>query len=353
MEGTTSYGAGLCSYLMERGYDVFEVLRPKREKRRVGEGKTDGIDAEHAARAVAAGKGIVPKSHNEWVEGLRALTVARSIHVNTMTSVSNAIGSLLVSAPERVRTKYRPLKGASLYRKLGSCRPNAEDDVAGPLLASLRALARTWLELDEKAGQLEGAMHRLIEANAPALLQVKGCGTVNAAELAIAAGDNPERIPSEASFASICGVSPIPASSGKTDRHRLNRGGNRQANKALHMIAVSRMSGDERTLAYMAKRKSDGKKKREAMRCLKRFIAREVYSTLRHPMRLKYARGEELAAMRKSLGLTQQQIARELNVPNVRLSEIERDVCPHEEIRREYDRYLNAKMSANKGLDSP
>lgn len=168
MEGTTSYGAGLCSYLMERGYDVFEVLRPKREKRRVGEGKTDGIDAEHAARAVAAGKGIVPKSHNEWVEGLRALTVARSIHVNTMTSVSNAIGSLLVSAPERVRTKYRPLKGASLYRKLGSCRPNAEDDVAGPLLASLRALARTWLELDEKAGQLEGAMHRLIEANAQA-----------------------------------------------------------------------------------------------------------------------------------------------------------------------------------------
>ena len=353
MEGTTSYGAGLCSYLMERGYDVFEVLRPKREKRRVGEGKTDGIDAEHAARAVAAGKGIVPKSHNGWVEGLRALTVARSIHVNTMTSVSNAIGSLLVSAPERVRTKYRPLKGVGPDRKLGSCRPDAEDDVAGPLPASLKAPARTWLALDEEAGRLEGAKHRIIEAKAPTLLQVKGCGTVSAAELAIAAGDNPERIPSEARFASICGVSPIPASSGKTDRHRPNRGGNRQANKALHMIAVSRMSGDGRTPAYMAKRKSDGKTKREAMRCLKRFIAREVYSTLRHPMRLKYARGEELAAMRKSLSLTQQQIARELNVPNVRLSEIERDVCPHEEIRREYDRYLNAKMSASKGLDSP
>lgn len=136
MEGTTSYGAGLCSYLMKTGYAVFEVLRPKREKRRVGEGKTDGIDAEHAARAVAAGKGIVPKSHNGWVEGLRALTVARSIHVNTMTSVSNAIGSLLVSAPERVRTKYRPLKGVGPDRKLGSCRPDAEDDVAGPLPAS-------------------------------------------------------------------------------------------------------------------------------------------------------------------------------------------------------------------------
>lgn len=110
MEGTTSYGAGLCSYLMKSGYAVFEVLRPKREKRRIGEGKTDGIDAEHAARAVAAGKSIVPKSHNGWVEGLRVLTVARSIHVNTMTSVSNAIGFLLVSAPEQVRTKYRPLK---------------------------------------------------------------------------------------------------------------------------------------------------------------------------------------------------------------------------------------------------
>lgn len=205
-----------------------------------------------------------------------------------------------MSAPERAGTKYRPLKGAGLYRKLGSCRPSADDNVVGPLLASLKALARTWLELDETAGQLENAMRRLIEANAPALLQVKGCGTVNAAELAIAAGDNPERIPSEASFASIFGVSPIPASSGKTDRHRLNRGGNRQANKALHMIAVSRMRGDERTLAYMAKRKSDGKTKREAMRCLKRFIAREVYSTLRHPMRLKYAQGEDLADMRKN-----------------------------------------------------
>lgn len=112
------------------------------------------------------------------------------------------------------------------------------------------------------------------------------------------------------------------------------------------------MRGDERTLAYMAKRKSDGKTKREAMRCLKRFMAREVYSTLRHPMRLKYARGSKLADIRKSLGLTQKQVARDLNVPNVRLSEIERDACPHEEIRRECDRYLNAKMSANKRLDS-
>lgn len=123
-------------------------------------------------------------------------------------------------------------------------------------------------------------------------------------------------------------MSPIPAYSGKTDRHGLNRGGNRQANKALHMIAVSRMGGDERTIAYMAKRKPDGKTKREAMRCLKRFIAREVYSTLRHPMRLKYARDSKLAGMRKWLGLTQKQVARELNVPNAGLSEIERDVCP-------------------------
>lgn len=114
------------------------------------------------------------------------------------------------------------------------------------------------------------------------------------------------------------------------------------------MIAASRMRGDEGTLAHMARRKSDGKTRRGAMRCLKRFIAREVYSALRHPMRLKCARGEDLAAMRRSLGPTQRQIARELGAPNARLSEIEREVCPHEEIRREYDRYLNAK----KGLDS-
>ena len=192
----------------------------------------------------------------------------------------------------------------------------------------MKALARTWLGLNETAGQLESSMRRLIEANAPALLQVKGCGTVNAAALAIAAGENPKRIPCEAKFASVCGVSPIPASSGKTDGHRLNRGGNRQANKAIHMIAVRRMRGDERALACMAKRKSDGKTKREVMRCLKRFTAREVYSTLRRPMRLKYARGSKLADMRKSTGLTQRQVARELNVPNARLGEIERDVCP-------------------------
>lgn len=128
---------------MKSGYAVFEVLRPKREKRRIGEGEADSIDAEHAARAVAAGKGVVPKSHNGWVEGLRALTVARPVHVGTMTGAANAAGSLPVSAPEQVRAKYGPLKGAGLYRKLGACRPSAEDDVAGPLLASLKALART------------------------------------------------------------------------------------------------------------------------------------------------------------------------------------------------------------------
>lgn len=176
MEGTASYGAGLCSHLMESGYAVFEVLRPKKEKRRVGEGKTDGIDAERAARAVAAGKGVVPKSHNGWVEGLRALTVARSVHVSTMTGAADAASPLPVSAPEQARAEYGPPRGAGLYRKLGACRPSAEDDVAGPLLASLKALARTWLGLNETAGRPEGAMRRLIEANAPALLQVKGCG---------------------------------------------------------------------------------------------------------------------------------------------------------------------------------
>ena len=123
MEGTTSYGAGLCSYLMESGYAVFEAPRPKREKRRAGEGKTDSTGAEHAARAVAAGKGMVPKSHDGWVEGLRALTVARSIHVGTMTSVANAVGSLLVSAPEQVRAQVRAAQGSGSVQKIGSLPP--------------------------------------------------------------------------------------------------------------------------------------------------------------------------------------------------------------------------------------
>ena len=164
---------------------------------------------EHADRAMAAGKGVVPKSHNGWVEGPRALTVARSIHVSTMTGVANAVGSLPVSAPEQVRAKYGPLKGAGLYGKLGACGPSAEDNVVGPLLASLKALVGTWLGSNETAGRPESAMRRLIEASAPALLQVKGCGTVNAAELAITAGDNPERNRNDAKFASICGESPI------------------------------------------------------------------------------------------------------------------------------------------------
>ena len=190
IEGTTSYGADPCSHLMESGHAVFEAPRPKGERGRVGEGKTDGTAAEHAARAAAAGRGVV----------------ARPVHVNTMTGAANAAGSLLASAPERVRTKYRPLKGAGLYRKLGSCRPNAEDDVAGPLLASLKALAGTWLELDGKASRSEGAMRRIIKAKAPALLQARGCGAASAAELAVAAGDSPERIPGEAGSASTCGA---------------------------------------------------------------------------------------------------------------------------------------------------
>ena len=167
VEGTTSYGAGLCSHLMKGGCAVFEALRPKRERRRIGEGRTDGIDDEHAARAAAAGEGAVPKSRDGWVEGPRALTVARSMRVGTMSGAANAAGSLPVSAPEQARARYGPLKGAGLYRKMGACRPSAEDSVAGPLLASLRALARTWLGLDEAAGRLESAMRRLIEANAP------------------------------------------------------------------------------------------------------------------------------------------------------------------------------------------
>ena len=209
-------------------------------------------------------------------------------------------------------------------------------------MAALKSLARTWLELEQKSLDLMGLIGELLSENAPALLEIPGCGAINAADLAIAAGDNPERMKSESAFAALCGASPIEASSGKVIRHRLNRGGNRSANRALHMIVVSRMRHDENTVAYIKRRASEGKTKREAMRCLKRYIAREVYSILLNPTATKYPKGNELASKRSALGLSQKSVSKILGIPNARISEIERETRLHPEIRVEYARLLSA-----------
>lgn len=324
VEGTASYGAGLARRLLELGYPVVEVLRPKRGRRRRGEGKSDPADAERAARDAAAGKGTsVPKSQDGWVEAVRFLTAAREIAVRTSTACMNCAKGLVVTAPEPVRAGLSGMGGAAMMAELARERAGS-GLVEDALLASLRTLALTWAEAKGRAAGLKDAIAALVRENAPALLGMRGCGPVCAARLAIAAGDNPERLRGEASFAALCGASPVEASSGKTVRHRLNRGGDRQANRALSDIAKSRMQHDGRTIAYVAKRTAEGKTKREIKRCLKRYIAREAYHALRDPKAASGPDGTALREARLSLGLTQAQAASMLKVWNSQISRIER-----------------------------
>ena len=317
VEGTASYGAGLTRRLVELGYNVVEVLRPKRDKVRPGEGKSDPLDAERAARKAASGKGCsVPKSQDGWVEAVRQLYVARRLAVATSTSCVACAKSMLTTAPSALRERFR-----------GRERPK---DLM-PLLARRRKAARSQVE------SCDARIRALLEANAPALLGVEGCGTTTAAALVVAAGDNPGRLKGEAAFSMLCGVSPIPASSGKTERHRLNRGGNRQANWALYEIAIKRMAYDERTRRYVARRTSEGKSRREAVRCLKRYIAREVYRVLMDPNPDGAApEGPELAKMRKAMRVTQKKAAAELGLSAATLGHLERGKRRSTKLERRY-----------------
>lgn len=263
VEGTASYGAGLTRRLAELGYNVVEVLRPKRDKARPGEGKSDPLDAERAARKAASGRGCsVPKSQDGWVEAVRQLYVARRLAVATSTSCVACAKSMLTTAPGALRERFRGCERPKDLMPLLARRRKAGDALEESVLASLRSVATVWKEARSQVESCDARIRALLEANAPALLGVEGCGTTTAAALVVAAGDNPGRLKGEAAFSMLCGVSPIPASSGKTERHRLNRGGNRQANWALYEIAIKRMAYDERTKRYVAKRTSEGKSRR-------------------------------------------------------------------------------------------
>ena len=230
MEGTSSYGAGLTRHLASLGMPVREALSPARmQRRRPGQGKCDEADAERAARAAMSGSKLgTPKSQDGWVDGVRCMLAARSGAVKARTSAINTARSLLTTAPEGLRSRFRGMGGPRLMEELPSVRAE------GALGAALGALADLWGAARDAALDMERAIEASLEENCPALLAMYGCGPVSAAKLAVAAGDNPGRLRSEASFAAICGACPIPASSGKTVRHRLNRGGDRQANSALH-----------------------------------------------------------------------------------------------------------------------
>ena len=283
IEGTGSYGAGVSRFLVARGYTVVEVNRPDRSVRYL-KGKSDPTDAEMAARAVLAGVAeATPKSGEGEVEMIRVLKIARDSAVKARTQAINQMKALVVTAPAELRETLDGLASSDLVTRCGGYRPGRLDNPTVAVKYALRSLASRYRHLSKEAQDLEAELHRLTRESAPALVNIFGIGPETAATLLIAAGSNPDRLHSEAAFASLCGVNPIPASSGKTNRHRLNRGGDRQANAALYRIVVVRLRYEHRTKAYMHRRTAEGMSKREVIRCLKRYVAREVYSTLRKP----------------------------------------------------------------------
>jgi transposase len=281
VEGTGSYGAGLSRFLREQGHAVFEVDRPNRQLRH-RRGKSDPIDAEAAARAVLGGQATaLPKSGTGAAEMIRHLKAARDGAVKARSQAMLTIKALIVGAPAALRQELERIAGKmALVRHLAASRPGPIASTTASAKAGLRALARRWLALDEEIKAHDVHLERLTRRRAPELVEAHGMGAGTAAEMLLLVGDNPERIRSEGAFAKMCGACPIPASSGKTSRHRLNRGGNRQANAALHRVVVVRMRRHEPTLDYVRRRTAEGKSKAEIIRCLKRYVCREIFGYL-------------------------------------------------------------------------
>ena len=286
VEGCGSYGSGLHRFLRRNGISVVEVNRPARKGERRLSGKSDVIDAEHAAKEVLAGRAkALPKAANGRIESIRLVRIARSAAVKSEVTAMITLKATLVTASDELRGVLEPL---SSFKMIVACAAlEAAGDLAAPETAmryTLRSLAGRWLETHEEVKMHSRNLKRLTEEAAPALVSAFGIGPDIAGGLLVAAGDNTDRIRSEAAFAKLCGVAPIPASSGKTSgRYRLNRGGNRQANAALYRAVIVRMRWHEPTIAYVKKRTADGLTKKDIIRCLKRYVAREVYGLLPPP----------------------------------------------------------------------
>lgn len=338
VEGTNSYGAELTRSLLAAGLTVLEVLRPTRQVRRM-DGKSDPVDAIAAARQVLTGDGTsTPKHTDSPVEALRYLLTARRNLVRAASRIITVIKSLLVTAPETVRDPLRNLTDPALIARLTGCRPG--NNMADPATAakhSLKLLARDYQRLHAEADGLEDQMTELVTTINPALLEVFGSGTITSAQLLVTAGDNPERIATEAQFAHLCGAAPIPASSGKTRRFRLNRGGDRQANAALHRIALVRMSHDPRTRTYVERRWNENRSKKEILRCLKRAIAREIHHVLLDP---SVAAPVDFRALRTQKGITLTQAAEALQTRSARISDIEGRRRPLPDLTDRYRTWL-------------
>ena len=344
IEGTGSYGAGLTRYLTTQRVEVVEVNRPNRQLRR-RRGKSDTVDAEVAARAAQSGDANgVPKSADGSVEGLRALRVARRSAVKARTQAGNQIRDLIVNLPDELRQQLTSLTLARQVELCSTWQGRSTPEPLGTLRQTLGLLARRHRALGAEVAELDDAIAVLCARTNPALLAGDGIGPDVASALLVAAGDNPERMRSEASFAALCGASPLEASSGKITRHRLNRGGNRDANNALWRIAMVRIAHHHPgTETYLQRRRQEGRTDREILRCLKRYIAREVFHLLTEPDALPS--GVQLRQMRRSAHVSLATAAAHLNTSAMRLSRLERGVLHHHDLATSYHHWLNTHLS--------
>lgn len=279
LEGAGSYGAGLARLLNASGFRVYEVERPRRSERR--EGKSDLIDAARAAGRLLAGEGLaVLRGGGQAREDLRLLLLERRSAVRAEGAARNQLHALLVTAPSGLRERLDDLAGEALVRRC--LRLRAKDESEHVLVTVLRRLATRAQTLSRELVALERDLAEIVSELAPELLAECGVGPICAAQLVVSGGDA-NRMRSESSFAALAGTSPVEASSGPLHRHRLNRGGDRQLNWALHTIARSRVRFHPQTRAYYQRLLATGKSPREALRCVKRALARHFYRLLTNP----------------------------------------------------------------------
>ena len=339
VEGTGAYGAGLCRFLTEAEVTVVEVNRPDRQRRRL-RGKTDSVDAESAARAALNGEATaIPKSGDGLVEALRALRLARRSAIKARTQAGLQIRDLVLTAPISLREALDPLSTHDRAVACSRMRPTGQNDPVQIIKKALRSLGQRVATLTAEIESLDPQIAVLCAQINPALLGAHGVGPEVAATLLVVAGDNPERLHSEAAFAALCGVSPIEASSGRTTRHRLNRGGNRQANNALWRIALVRMASDQRTKDYVAKRTREGKTKKEIIRCLQRHIAREIHRLLVNDHAT--IRGSDLRKQRNHAQITLTTAAAQLDTWPIAISRLERELTHDTQLANQYQNWLN------------
>jgi transposase len=282
VEGTGTYGAGLARHLATQDVTVVEVDRPNRRTRRA-KGKSDPIDAISAARAAASGEAAgTPKTRTGPVEAIRALRVARRGAVKARTAALNQLHCLITSAPESLRGELQRLKGVALVDHCAAMTTDDEQltDPVQATRAALCAVACRVQGLDAEVAVADRRLARLVAKVAPRTSAIFGVGPEVAGQLLTTAGDNPDRLRSPAALAHLCGAAPIPASSGRTNRHRLNRGGDRAANNALYTIVMCRLRYDARTRHYFQRRTKEGRTSKEIIRCLKTYVVREVYTAL-------------------------------------------------------------------------